>query len=114
MRRVRFALIAAIVAVLTLPVLAADEVFEGTLVCAMCGLKKPDAVACQDVLLVSDGSGGQREYYITKNEVAKAAGEACTSKIKATVTGSLSEQEGKTWLTPSKIEKHDAGEPHAH
>jgi hypothetical protein len=83
-----------------------DETFKGTLVCAQCGLKKPDAHECQDVLLVEDGKGNTAEYYITKNEVAEKAGEACTLKIPATVTGSVSQKDGKTWLTPSKIEKH--------
>ena len=83
-----------------------DETFKGTLVCAQCGLKKPDAHECQDVLLVEDGKGNTAEYYITKNEVAEKAGEACTLRIPATVTGSVSQKDGKTWLTPSKIEKH--------
>jgi hypothetical protein len=84
----------------------ADDVFKGTLVCAQCGLKKPDAHECQDVLLVDDGKGATTEYYITKNEVAEKAGEACTLKIPATVTGTVSEKDGKTWLTATKIEKH--------
>jgi hypothetical protein len=83
-----------------------EHTFKGTLVCAQCELKKPDAHECQDVLLVDDGKGGTAEYYITKNEVAEKAGEACTLKIPATVTGSVSEKNGKTWLTPTKIEKH--------
>ena len=84
----------------------AEETFKGTLVCAQCGLKKPDAHECQDVLLVDDGKGNTAEYYITKNDVAEKAGEACTLKIPATVTGTVSQKDGKTWLTPSKIEKH--------
>jgi hypothetical protein len=83
-----------------------EETFKGTLVCAQCGLKKPDAHECQDVLLVEDGKGNTAEYYITKNDVAEKAGEACTLKIPATVTGTVSQKDGKTWLTPSKIEKH--------
>lgn len=85
---------------------AAEETFKGTLVCAQCGLKKPDAHECQDVLLVEDGKGNTAEYYITKNDVAQKSGEACTLEIPATVTGSLSQKDGKTWLTPTKIEKH--------
>jgi hypothetical protein len=86
---------------------AADEVFKGTLVCAQCELKKPDAHECQDVLLVEDGKGGTVEYYITKNDVAQKSGEACTFRIPATVTGTVEKgKDGKTWLTPSKIEKH--------
>lgn len=85
---------------------ATEEVFKGTLVCAKCGLQKADAHECQDVLLVDDGKGGTVEYYIEKNEVAEKAGEACTLKIPATVTGALSQRDGKTWLAPTKIEKH--------
>ena len=84
---------------------AAEDVFKGTLVCAKCGLQKADATECQDVLLVED-NGTTTEYYITKNEVAEQSGEACTLKIPATVTGSVSQKDGKIWLTASKIEKH--------
>jgi hypothetical protein len=91
---------------MTASVVAVDEVFKGTLVCAKCGLNKADAHECQDVLLVEDGKGTTTEYYITKNEVAEKSGEACTLRIPATVTGSVSQKDGKTWLTPSKIEKH--------
>ena len=84
----------------------ADEVFKGTLVCAQCELKKADAHECQDVLLVEDGKGKTTEYYITKNDVATKAGEACTFRIPATVTGTVeTAKDGKIWLTPSKIEK---------
>jgi hypothetical protein len=91
---------------MTASAITVDEVFKGTLVCAKCGLKKADALECQDVLLVEDGKGTTAEYYITKNEVAEKSGEACTLKVPATVTGSVSQKDGKTWLTPSKIEKH--------
>ena len=84
---------------------AADETFEGTLVCAKCYLKRPDAKECQDVLLVPSSGGAKTEYYVTKNDVAKKAGEACTAEVKAKVTGTVSQKDGKTWLTPSKIEK---------
>ena len=84
----------------------ADEVFKGTLVCAQCALHKPDAHECQDVLLVDNGKGEKTEYYITKNDVAQKAGEACTLEIPAVVTGTVEKRnDGKLWLTPSKIEK---------
>jgi hypothetical protein len=85
------------------PVIAA-ETWSGTLVCAFCGLKKPDAKECQDVLLVTDAKGETTEYYIAKNEVTKGE-EACTLKIPATVSGTVFERDGKKWIEPTKIEK---------
>ena len=86
---------------------AADEVtLKGELVCAKCSLNKADAKECQDVLLVKDAKGKTTEYYIAKNKVSQESGEACTQTIPATVIGSVSEKDGKTWLTASKITKH--------
>jgi hypothetical protein len=105
-RMIRVALAAALVAVIAAPAWAADEVLNGTLLCAKCALKKADAHECQDVLIVADATGAKTEYYVTKNAVAEQSGEACTLEIKATVTGSISEKDGRKWITPSKIEKH--------
>jgi hypothetical protein len=86
---------------------AADDVtLKGEMVCAKCALNKPDAKECQDVLLVKDARGATTEYYITKNKVAQESGEACTQTIPATVIGTVSAKDGKTWLTASKITKH--------
>jgi hypothetical protein len=86
---------------------AADELtLKGEMVCAKCYLNKPDAKECQDVLLVKDASGKTAEYYITKNKVSQESGEACTNAIPATVVGTVSATDGKTWLTASKITKH--------
>lgn len=88
------------------PAFAADETFKGDLVCAKCYLNKPDAKECQDVLLVKDANGGTVEYYITKNTVAQESGEACTQKIRAEVVGTVSEKDGRKWITASKITKN--------
>lgn len=85
---------------------AADELtLKGEMVCAKCYLNKPDAKECQDVLLVKDAKGATTEYYITKNKVAQESGEACTQAIPAVVVGSVSEKDGRKWLTASKITK---------
>ena len=102
----RFAVATALTLVITAPALAADEIYSGSLMCAKCTLNKADAHDCQDVLIVTDAKGAKTEYYITKNQVAEKAGEACTQEVRATVTGTVSEKDGKAWLTPSKIEKH--------
>ena len=88
-----------------MPAFADDATFKGELVCAKCYLNKPDAKECQDVLLVKDG-GKTTEYYITKNKVSQESGEACTSAIPATVTGTVAAKDGKQWLTATKIVKH--------
>ncbi|MGQ0734463.1 MAG: DUF6370 family protein [Acidobacteriota bacterium] len=104
-RLIRFVVAASFVAAAAAPAFAAAT-YSGSLMCAMCMLKKADAHECQDVLVVTDAKGAKTEFYITKNDVAAKAGEACTAEVKATVTGTVSEKDGKTWLTPSKIEKH--------
>ena len=83
---------------------AAESTLSGTIVCAQCKLQKADAHECQDVLLVDEG-GKKVEYYVVKNDVSKASGEACTLEIPATVTGEVSEKDGRKWIAPSKIVK---------
>lgn len=101
----RIAVAAIVMFAIAAPVAALDETYSGSLMCAKCTLNKPDAHECQDVLIVTDDKGVKTEYYITKNDVAQKAGETCTAEVKATVTGTVSQKDGKTWLTPSKIEK---------
>ncbi len=84
---------------------SADETLKGDMVCAKCFLKKPDATQCQDVLLVANASGELTEYYVTKNGVAKEAGEACTTKVPATITGTVSAKDGRQWITATRIVK---------
>lgn len=88
-----------------MPAWAADDTLKGDMVCAKCFLKKSDAKECQDILLVPNASGEPTEYYVTKNDVAKASGEACTTKIPATITGTVSEKDGRKWITATKIVK---------
>lgn len=102
---IRLAVTVGVVVAIVAPALATEETYRGSLMCAQCTLKKADAHECQDVLVVTNASGAKTEYYITKNEVAQKAGEACTQEIEATVTGTVSQKDGKTWLSPSKIEK---------
>ena len=86
--------------------IAAEEVtVSGTILCAKCKLKKDDAKECQDVLVARDAAGVQAEYYIVKNEVSSKFGHSCSKEAPATVTGEVSEKDGKKWLAPSKMEK---------
>ena len=111
MKVMRFVVLVGLLAAFVFPVHAAEQTLEGTLVCAKCYVKRADAHECQDVLLVPAANGARSEYYIKKNEVAEKAGESCTTQVKARVTGTVSEKDkdGKTWVTPSKIEKLPSG-----
>ena len=82
---------------------AAETTVKGTLSCAKCNLKKADK--CQDVLTVTDDKGAATEYWVVKNEAAEKAGHQCKQPAAATVTGEVSEKDGKKWITASKIEK---------
>jgi hypothetical protein len=84
---------------------AGDETtLTGTVMCAKCALKKPDAKTCQNVLVV-ETEGKNVEYYIEKNAVAEKFGPACQNVRPATVTGKVTEKDGKKWITPSKMEE---------
>lgn len=83
---------------------AADVTLEGKVVCARCTLKKTDAKECQNVLVVPDKDGKDVEYYVARNDVSESFGEVCTSTIKVTVTGAVSEKAGRKWITASRIE----------
>ena len=98
---VALALVLGLMAVST--VSAAEATFKGTLSCAKCTLKKADK--CQDVLTVTDDKGAATEYWIVKNEAAEKAGHQCTKTAPATVTGEVSDKDGKKWIAASKVEK---------
>jgi hypothetical protein len=82
-----------------------ETTLKGDMVCARCYLNKPDAKECQDVLLVQE-KGATVEYYVAKNKVSQDSGEACTDKVPATIVGTVSETDGRKWITASKITKH--------
>ena len=83
---------------------AAKEVtLKGTMQCAKCSLK--EAAACADVLTVKDGDK-TTNYYISENGKTKTAEHICAgSKDGVSVTGVVSEKDGKHYIAASKIEK---------
>ena len=84
---------------------AAEEMtVTGKVLCAKCTLKKADAKACQNVLVVKNGDQ-TTEYYVAKNDVSEKFGHVCTGEKPATVTGTVAEKDGKMWITPTKMEE---------
>jgi hypothetical protein len=100
------------IAVLGAPLVTEDAAesvtLSGDLVCAKCTLKLEGFEKCQDVLVVAGEDGGQELYFVAANEVAKDEGHTCKGSKAVTMEGTLAEADGKTWITPSKIEPADA------
>jgi hypothetical protein len=96
---VTFALVGALAAA------DAPVALDGKIVCAKCGLKKADAKACQNVLVVKGADGMDVEYYMAKSEAADAFGMVCSKEVAAKVTGTVAEKDGRKWITASKVEK---------
>jgi hypothetical protein len=99
------------VVALGLTALAADKddkkadkevTLKGTLTCGKCELKKSDD--CANVIKVTekvDGKDAEVIYWL-KDEGKTEKYHACTKPKKASVTGVVSEKDGKKWITPSK------------
>src|SRR5262245_40898700 len=100
---VRLAVVLAVVAGFVSTAVA-EETVTGKLMCAKCTLKKDGQDKCQDVLVTTDAAGKAAEYYVEKNDVAKAYGHACKGETPATVTGTVSEKDGKKWIAATKME----------
>lgn len=86
---------------------AAPVTLTGNISCAKCTLHAEGAKECQNVLVVKDGDA-TKQYYVEANAVAKEFGHACKGEKAAVVTGVVSEKDGKTWISPTKMEKPKA------
>jgi hypothetical protein len=83
---------------------AAKEVtLKGTFECAKCELHETDK--CQNVLKVTE-NGKDTLYYLNQNKVSKAAHSMICGKPKegVSVTGVVSEKDGKKVIEASKVD----------
>ena len=84
--------------------LADDEVtITGNMVCGKCTLHETDS--CQNVVQVAE-DGKTVNYYLKHNDISKAAHDPICGggSEKVTVTGTVTEKDGKKTLTPTKID----------
>jgi len=87
--------------------LAADASKEttitGNMVCGKCTLH--ETKSCQNVVQVMQ-DGKTVNYYLKQNEVSKAAHDPICQGApeKVTVTGTVTEKDGKEMMTPTKID----------
>src|SRR5208337_3061159 len=83
---------------------ASKEVtITGTMVCGKCTLH--ETKECQNVVQV-EKDGKTVNYYLKQNDVSKAAHDPICKggSEKVTVTGTVSEKDGKEMMTPTKID----------
>ena len=107
--RNRVAVLAACVLMMGAGMLWADDAakevtLKGTRLCAKCNLKVADK--CQDVLQVKEGDATVN-YYMSdlKDSKVVKSGHVCNgSKENVSVTGVVSEKDGKKWIAVSKVE----------
>lgn len=80
-----------------------EVTLKGKIMCAKCALK--EGTKCQTAIKVKEG-GKDVIYYFLDKGVAEAHHEAvCGGGQKdGTVTGPVSEKDGKKWITPKKVE----------
>jgi len=97
-------IIAAAIATLafTAGAFAKDLTVTGEGKCAKCALKKADK--CQNVVEVKDGDK-TTTYYLTGDVSQGFHKNLCSATAKVTVTGAVSEKDGKKEIAVSKIAK---------
>ncbi|MEI6667467.1 MAG: DUF6370 family protein [Acidobacteriota bacterium] len=100
-----FAVVAAVLVGFVGVAVAAETTVTGTVMCAKCSLKKADAKACQDVVVVKGENDTVTQYYVVKNDVSEKFGHVCSGEKPAVVTGSVEQKDGKTWITATKMEE---------
>jgi hypothetical protein len=96
-----------IVALFWVAGLRADEskevTLKGEVLCAKCELK--EAKKCQTVLVVKKDGKETTYYFKDKGNKESYHEKVCGGgREEATVTGTVSEHDGKNWITPSKVE----------
>jgi len=107
MKRLASTLIAFVVSmILIVPAAEAGKpkevTLKGQLGCGKCSFH--EATACQNVLKVKDAAGKDTSYVLADNDVSRANHErVCGPASPATVTGTVSEKDGKKVLTASAI-----------
>jgi hypothetical protein len=97
----KLGLVAVLALGLAAAVPAADDTttVSGKVVCGKCVAKK--AEGCQNMLVAADGA----EYWLAKSEAADKFGHVCKGEKSAKATGTVTEKDGKKWLTASAMEE---------
>jgi hypothetical protein len=95
----------ALLGILAVSVRAADKevTLKGKILCAKCELK--EAKKCQTAIKVKEGGKEVVYYFLDKGNKESYHEEVCGGGQKeGTVTGIVTEKDGKKWITPKKVE----------
>ena len=91
----------------TAPATAADKEVKltGTMVCAKCKLKEPGVTKCTNALQVKEGTKTVLYLLDDKGNGESYHEDLCGGGEKAnvTVTGTVTEKDGKKWVKPTKV-----------
>lgn len=79
-----------------------EVTLEGKVVCAKCALKEEGRDKCQNVLVV-ESDEQTRQYYLTGNETNTELGYVCMESRAVRVTGTVTEDDGRLWLSAKEI-----------
>ena len=80
-----------------------EVTLKGTIMCARCALK--ETKKCQTVIRVREGGKDVTYYLDDKGNKEEHHEEVCGgAKKEGSVTGVVSEKDGKKWIKPSKVE----------
>ncbi|MES2569693.1 MAG: DUF6370 family protein [Verrucomicrobiota bacterium] len=97
-------LTSALLALVTLPLQAADQKISGEAVCAKCSLKT--APACQMAIKTTNAAGKEEIILADNNSVAKDFhSEICQKSAKVNAEGVVTEKEGKKTIALTKVEE---------
>ena len=97
----------AVALVVAAHVSAADKevTLKGTILCAKCELKEKDVTKCTTVIQVKEDGKDVTYYLKDKGNSEDYHDNVCGGgKKEGTVTGVVSEKDGKKYITPSKVE----------
>jgi hypothetical protein len=79
-----------------------SETLKGTILCARCALK--ETKKCQTAIQVKEGGKTVTYYFLDKGHSEDYHEEVCGGgKKPGSVTGIVSEKEGKKYITPKKV-----------
>ena len=95
----------ALLGILAVSAQAADKevTLKGKIMCAKCELK--EGTKCQTAIKVKEGSKDVVYYFLDKGNKETYHEEVCGGGQKdGTVTGVVTEKDGKKWITPKKVE----------